>query len=59
VSPLRSRECVTNSAKGCKGGKRCFARRTIIHRSVVEHTISHKGANNGKSITKADGDGAT
>jgi len=58
LSPSRSWECVTNSAKGCKGGKRCSIGRTTIHRSVDEHKVSHKGANNGRNIAKANGNGA-
>jgi len=42
--------------KRCKGGGRCCKGRTIIHKSAVEST-SHKGANNGRSITKGNGDG--
>jgi len=45
--------------KGCKGGKCCCTRKTIIHKSVVDNIASHRGANNGRSITKVDGDGVT
>ncbi len=47
----------TNNAKGHKGGKRYYIERIIIHRSAIECTISHKRVDNGKSATKADGDG--
>jgi hypothetical protein len=43
--------------KGHKGGERCCAGRTTIHRSAVGNTISHKGVDNGKSTMKANGDG--
>ncbi len=43
----------------CKGRECCCEWRTIIHRSAVESTISHKGVENGKSTTKGDGDGTT
>ncbi len=46
----------SDSAKGCKGGrKRCCEGITTIHRSAVESTIRHKGANNDRSITKGNG----
>ncbi len=48
----------TNSAKGLKEGKCCCKGRTTIHKSVVKSTTSHRGANNGRSIVKGDGDGA-
>ncbi len=43
--------------KRCKEGERCCKGRTTIHKSVIESTTSHKGANNGRSIAKGDGDG--
>jgi hypothetical protein len=45
-----------DNVEGHKGGE-CCERRTIIHKSAIESTTSHKGANNGKIITKGDGDG--
>ncbi len=36
----------------------CCARKTIIHKSVVDSATSHRGANDGKSIVKVDGNGA-
>jgi hypothetical protein len=36
----------------------CRARKTIIHKSVVDSATSHRGANDGKSIVKVDGNGA-
>jgi hypothetical protein len=42
---------------GLKGGKCCYEGRTIIHKSAIESIASHRGANNGRSIVKGDGDG--
>ncbi len=47
----------TNNAKGLKGGQRCYVGRKVIHKSVVEHTSSHRGVDNGKNTVKVDGDG--
>ncbi len=33
--------------------------RTVIHKSAIDNIASHKGADNGRSIVKVDGDGAT
>jgi hypothetical protein len=33
--------------------------RTVIHKSAINNIASHKGADNGRSIVKVDGDGAT
>jgi len=49
----------TNSVEGHKGRKCCCARRIIIHKNAIESTTSQKGADNGRSIVKGDGDGAT
>jgi hypothetical protein len=46
-----------DSVEGRKGGERCCAKRTTIHKSVVENIISHIGANNGKSTMKGNGNG--
>jgi hypothetical protein len=48
----------TDNVEGCKGEECCCARRTIIHRNVVDSATSHRGANNGRSTTKVDGNGA-
>jgi hypothetical protein len=45
-----------DNAEGHKGKECYYAIRIAIHRSVVEHITNHKGADNGKSTTKADGD---
>jgi hypothetical protein len=47
-----------NNAKGRKGRERCYEGRTFIHKSVVENTANQKGANNGRSTMKGDGDAA-
>jgi hypothetical protein len=47
----------TNSVKGHKGGERCCARKTVIHKSEIKSTISHRGVDNGKSTMKANGNG--
>jgi len=44
-----------DSAKGRKGGKHCCGGRTIIHRSKCGCITSHKGAGDGRSTTKGDG----
>ncbi len=33
--------------------------RTVIHKSAIDNIASHKGANNGRSTVKVDGNGAT
>jgi hypothetical protein len=48
-----------DNAKGCKGGECCCDRTKIIHKSVGGSTTRHKGASDGGSIAKGDGDGAT
>jgi hypothetical protein len=40
-------------AEGHKGGERCCVRRTTIHISTIDDTISHGGADSGRSIMKA------
>ncbi len=37
----------------------CCCARTIIQKSVVDSTTSHKGEDNGRNTSKVDGDGAT
>ncbi len=49
----------TNNVKRRKGGKCYYEGKTTIHRSVVECTASHKGADNDRSTMKVDGDGKT
>jgi hypothetical protein len=46
-----------NSEEKHKEGECCYAGRIYIHRIVVEHTTSHKGADNGRITTKVNGDG--
>jgi hypothetical protein len=48
-----------NSAKGRKGGKGCCKGRIVVHRNAIESIASHKGADNGTSTMKGDGNGAT
>jgi hypothetical protein len=45
-----------DSVEGPKGGKHCCEGRTSIHRSVIESTVNHKSADNGKNTSKANGD---
>jgi hypothetical protein len=44
-------------AKGHKGGKHCWGGRIVIHRSASRNITSHRGAGDGKSTTKGDGEG--
>jgi hypothetical protein len=46
----------TYNAKGRKEGNHCCKGRTIIHKITIESTANHRGADNGISITKGDGD---
>ncbi len=46
-----------NGAKGCKGGERCCSGTTTIHKSVGGSIARCKGASDGISIMKGDGDG--
>jgi hypothetical protein len=45
------------NAEGCKGKEYCYKGRTIIHKSVVESTASHRGVDNGRSTMKGNKDG--
>jgi hypothetical protein len=47
------------NVKGCKGKECCCKGRTIIHKSAIESTASHRGANNGRSTMKGNRDGVT
>jgi hypothetical protein len=46
-----------NSAKGCKGGEHYCVGRTTIHISTINSIASYIGVDNGRSMTKGDGDG--
>jgi hypothetical protein len=47
----------TDNVEGWKG-EECYCEgRIAIHRSAIESIASHKGAHNGRSTTKGDGDG--
>jgi hypothetical protein len=45
-----------DNAEGCKGEKCYCEGRTFIRKSAIESIASHKGAQNGISTTKGDGD---
>ncbi len=46
-----------DGVEGHKGREHYWARKTTIHRSAIENTTSHKGADNGKNTMKGNGDG--
>jgi hypothetical protein len=58
VEHLQLNFCIkVEDTKGCKGGEHCQGKRTTIHKNTSGSTIIHKGASNGKSTLKDNGDG--